>query len=131
MPQHSAILDALLSVLDEDHAYAVVEHRRVTIKKPLTAYGAKRLASKLAAWGDANEAADIMIDRLWQGFEPEWVRDRSRPANQSAHNEILDAIIRGENVSRPSAKTIDASHERTNGGSAPGAVRLYAVPPGR
>jgi len=85
------ILDALLAVLDEDHAHAVIEHRRVTIKKPLTVYGARRLASKLAAWGDANEAADIMIDRLWQGFEVEWVRDRRKPTTGNA---MIDSLLR-------------------------------------
>ncbi|TGR82328.1 hypothetical protein EN866_34860 [Mesorhizobium sp. M2D.F.Ca.ET.223.01.1.1] len=88
-----AILDELLRVLDEDHAHAVIEHRRVTIRKPLTAYGAKRLASKFAAWGDANEAADIMIDRLWQGFECEWVKDRRRPQGRRNHiDAALDAM---------------------------------------
>lgn len=71
-----AILDALLTVLDERHARAVIEHRRVTIKKPLTAYAAERLAGKLAAWGDANAAADIMIDRCWRGFDAGWMKDR-------------------------------------------------------
>jgi hypothetical protein len=86
-----AILNELMAVLDEDHAVAVIEHRRVTIKKPLTSYGARRLASKLAAWGDANEAADIMIDRLWQGFEVDWVRDRRRPTNGRRNH--IDAAI--------------------------------------
>jgi hypothetical protein len=80
-----AILDALMAVMDEEHARALIEYRRVTIKMPLTEYGAKRLAAKLSAWGDANEAADIMIDRLWRGFEPSWVKDRRRP------NSILQA----------------------------------------
>lgn len=84
------ILANLMTVLDEEHARAVVEHRRVTIKKPLTAYGAGRLAKKLAAWGDANEAADIMIDKLWQGFEVEWVRDRRRPA--TGHS-MIDSLM--------------------------------------
>lgn len=84
-----AILNELMAVLDEDHAHAVIEHRRVTIRKPLTVYGAKRLASKLAAWGDANEAADIMIDRLWQGFECEWVKDRRSLGNRK--RTIVDA----------------------------------------
>lgn len=73
-----AIVDALLTTLDEDHALAVVEHRRVTIKKPLTAFAAKLLAKRLAEWGDANEAAEIMIERAWQGFDVSWVRDRSQ-----------------------------------------------------
>lgn len=85
-----AVLDALMAVLDEEHALAVYEHRRVTIKKPLTAYGAKRLAAKLALWGDANEAADIMIDRLWQGFEVDWA---ARFARRSTGNGLVDALI--------------------------------------
>jgi hypothetical protein len=80
-----AILDALMTVLDAEHAQAVVEHRRVTIKKPLTEYAAKLLAKKFASWGDANEAADIMIERAWQGFDSSWIRDRRRP------NSILQA----------------------------------------
>lgn len=85
-----AILDALMSVLDERHARAVIEHRRVTIKKPLTTYAADRLAKKLAAWGDANDAADIMIDRCWQGFDAGWVRDRIPPA--SSRRTAIDAV---------------------------------------
>jgi hypothetical protein len=86
-----AILDALLAVLDAERAEAVIEHRRITIKKPLTVYGAQRLASKLAAWGNANEAADIMIDRCWQGFEPDWVKDRRRPQTGNA---MIDSLLR-------------------------------------
>ena len=95
-----AILDALLTVLDEEHALGVIEHRRVTIKKPLTAYGASRLAKKLAEWGDANEAADIMIDRCWQGFECEWVRDRRRPVKtRRNHIDAALDLMRDENGS--------------------------------
>lgn len=73
------IIDALMTVLDEDHAVAVMEHRRITIKKPLTSFGAKLLAKSLAKWGDANDAAEIMIERAWQGFDPSWVKDRRAP----------------------------------------------------
>lgn len=77
-----AILDALMTVLDEEHAIAVYEFRRVTKKAPLTEFAAKRLAKKLAAWGDANEAACIMIDRCWQGFEVDWALKFTRPTSQ-------------------------------------------------
>lgn len=80
----SEILANLMTILDEEHARAIIEYRRVTIKKPLTAYGAKLLAGKLAAWGDPNEAADIMMERLWRGFEVEWMRKPSRPTKPSA-----------------------------------------------
>lgn len=88
------IFDALMTVLDEEHANAVYEFRRVTKKAPLTEYAARRLAKKLAEWGDANEAADIMIDRCWQGFEVEWALKFTRPKAQprgimGAASEIL------------------------------------------
>lgn len=84
---------ALMSVLDEEHADAVIEHRRVTIRKPLSAYAAARLAKKFAAWGDANEAADIMIDRVWQGFEADWA-SRLAPRPSRTGNGLLDALGR-------------------------------------
>lgn len=72
-----AVIDALMTCLDEDHAIAIEEHRRKTVKKPLTAYAAKLLAKRFSEWRDPNEAADIMIERCWQGFKAEWVRDRT------------------------------------------------------
>src|SRR4051812_41309881 len=77
------ILAILMTTLDEEHARAVIEHRRVTIKKPLTAFAAKLLAKRFAEWGNANEAAEIMIERAWQGFDPAWIR-RTR-TQQPAH----------------------------------------------
>lgn len=81
MSQQS-LLDALMPTLDEDHALAVIDHRRVTIKKPLTTFAARLLAKRFAAWGDPNEAAEIMIEKCWQGFDPSWVRDR-RPGQRT------------------------------------------------
>lgn len=86
-----AVLDALLTVLDDDHAQAIIEYRRVTIKKPLTVYGAGRLAKKLAEFGDANQAADIMIDRCWQGFESSWVK--TRPAGRAGKRTFTDVAM--------------------------------------
>jgi hypothetical protein len=87
----NAILHELLRVLDEDRALAVIDHRKVTIKKPLTVHAAKLLAKRLAAWGDANAAADLMIERCWQGFDASWVRDRSPPRRPPA-NSVVDAM---------------------------------------
>lgn len=88
--------ETLLSVLDEEHADAVMEHRRVTIRKPLTSYAAKLLTKRFLEWGDPNQAAEIMIERAWQGFNPEWVRDRPKPnAAQSTGHAMLDAIMSG------------------------------------
>lgn len=111
-----AILDALMAVLDEERAMAVIEHRRVTIRKPLTVYAAKLLAKKLAGWGDANEAADIMIERAWQGFEPSWVKGRpQRAARRNFVDAALDRINNGSEsvfVDRRALERISAEQQR-------------------
>lgn len=89
----SPTVEALCAVLDLEHAEAVVEHRRVTIKKPLTVFAAKLLAKRLAEWGDANEAAEIMIERAWQGFDKAWVRDRVMQ-RAGTGNGMMDALMR-------------------------------------
>jgi hypothetical protein len=86
------ILANLMTVLDEEHARAVVDHRRVTMKKPLTAFGAKLLAKHLAAWGNAAEAAEIMIERCWQGFDPTWVKNRTQQFTPFAGNRKPNAV---------------------------------------
>lgn len=58
-------------VLDAERARAVVQHRQ-RLRKPLTPHAAKLLATKLAKAADPNAAADLMIERGWQGFEPDW-----------------------------------------------------------
>jgi hypothetical protein len=73
-----SVLANLMTVLSEEHALAVIEHRRITIRKPLTAFAAKLLARRFAEWGNPNEAAEIMIERAWQGFDPGWVRLATR-----------------------------------------------------
>lgn len=72
----------LASVLPADDADAVVEHRQ-RIRKPLTARAAELLAAHLAAAPQtcglsAQQAANLMIERGWTGFEPEWAKN-ARP----------------------------------------------------
>ena len=94
-----AIEDAFAGILDDLHVAAVMEHRRA-IRRPLTAHAAKLLAAQFARCFNPNEAADEMILRGWQGFKPEWVRDRdmTRPpsahARQSVGNPMIDALAR-------------------------------------
>lgn len=68
----------LETVLDAEHAEAVIEHRRKK-RAPLTVRAAKMLAKKLAEWPDPNAAADAMLVAGWTGFEPEWLERRSLP----------------------------------------------------
>jgi hypothetical protein len=72
-----AILDALLASLDEEHATAILDHRK-TKKCPLTPFAAKLLAKEFAKCPDPNAAAEEMIIRGWTGFKADWMRDRSR-----------------------------------------------------
>ncbi|MBB3313657.1 hypothetical protein FHT78_005451 [Rhizobium sp. BK196] len=71
----------LMVVLDPIHVDAVFEHRQ-RIGKPLTAHAAKLLAGKFARCADPNSAADAMIANGWQGFEPEWLDNRTMPRGQ-------------------------------------------------
>lgn len=80
-PQQSP-REALLAVLDDERAGAVIEHRQ-RIRKPLTAHAAKLLAGKLAQAADPNSAADTMIANGWQGFEPAWLENRQHQARGS------------------------------------------------
>ena len=68
----------LTIVMPLDDAKAVVDHRRITIKKPLTCRAASNLTKQFKlvaeAYGDAEvtEAVDMMIDKAWQGFKAQW-----------------------------------------------------------
>ncbi|GAA0616640.1 hypothetical protein [Paenochrobactrum glaciei] len=71
-----AILEAVLS---QASAKALVEHRQ-KLKKPMTDRAAELLAKHLAAAPQTcglspEQAADLMIYKGWQGFEPEWAKN--------------------------------------------------------
>lgn len=74
----------LESVLDSEHAAAVIEHRQ-RLRKPLTPRAASLLAKSLSQARDPNAAADVMIERGWIGFKPEWLENcnggRAPPSN--------------------------------------------------
>lgn len=61
----------LQRVLDPERADAVLKHRQ-RIRKPLTSRAARLLAEKFAAAADPNKAADLMLERGWQGFDIGW-----------------------------------------------------------
>lgn len=87
-----AILDALMPTLDEDHAIAVVEHRKAK-RAPLTKHAAKLLAKQFARCADPNEAADEMMLRGWQGFKAEWVKDRDLTRRAGTGHGMIDALL--------------------------------------
>lgn len=69
-------LSILKTVLDNEHAEAVLEYRKRR-KQPLSLMAARRLAKQLARYDKPNEGAEEMILRNWQGFDPSWMAPRS------------------------------------------------------
>lgn len=77
-PAAQTPLSELQTVLDAEHAQAVVDHR-LKLRKPLTAYAARKLAKHIATAPDPNDAADTMIACGWAGFELSWLENRKAP----------------------------------------------------
>lgn len=69
----------LLECLSAESADAVLAHRKAK-RCPVTVRAAQLLAKGFTATGDPNAAADMMIERGWQGFKPEWY-DNERAGN--------------------------------------------------
>lgn len=68
----------LSEALGNDLAAEVVDHRK-RMGRPLTPGAAKRLAKQFLATGAPREAAQMMIDRAWQGFKAEWFENACQP----------------------------------------------------
>lgn len=73
-----AIRECLEAVLEPEIAIGVIDHRR-GLRKPLTLLAAQGLAKAFAATSDPNSAARTMIERGWQGFQPEWLENHGVP----------------------------------------------------
>lgn len=122
MTRASDITDALMTVLDRERAEAVIEHRRVTIKAPLTLRAAQLLAKEMAKCADPNAAADEMIMNLWRGFRSDWVKAPRRPSPSyqrnadSAHSDFADQLFgssaSGREDDRHGQRSIDADFIR-------------------
>jgi hypothetical protein len=73
----------LSAVVGDELAAEVVDHRQ-RMRKPLTVQAAGRLAKQFLVTGAPQDAARMMIDRGWQGFNAEWFENaRSPPARAS------------------------------------------------
>lgn len=80
--------EVLLTVLSEQDADDVIEHRRITIRKPLTTRAAQIMVREMVRFGNPAQAVEIMIAKAWQGFNADWVRDRPRDRLDAAQNLI-------------------------------------------
>ena len=73
------IMDILSPVLGEELAAAVIEHRRRTLRKPLTAYAARIQAREYLLTGDPAGAAEMQIFRGWQAIKCDWyLKEKAR-----------------------------------------------------
>ena len=81
----------LLECLSAESADAVLAHRRA-MRRPLTTRAAQLLAKGFTATGDPNAAADMMIERGWQGFKPEWF-DNERAGNGNGKGHSRGSIV--------------------------------------
>jgi hypothetical protein len=108
-----AILDALLASLDEEHATAILDHRK-TKKCPLTPFAAKLLAKQFALCPDPNAAAEEMIIRGWTGFKADWLR---KPAKSAGRRTLLDSVMEDIDERRSNVgNSQDEKQFRANGG---------------
>jgi hypothetical protein len=126
--------EALLGCLSPEVADGVLAHRQA-LRKPLTGRAAQLLAKGFAATADPNAAADMMIERGWQGFKPEWF-DNERRSNgngqrqqgQSRRGSISD--VAPGFIERIDRLYADAEG-RSSGGGSPGGEAVQLLPPQR
>jgi uncharacterized protein YdaU (DUF1376 family) len=81
-PREASPLAILSECMSETTARDLIAHRQ-KLRKPLTARAAKLLAKDFVAYGNAEEAAEMMIKNGWQGFHPTWVTNQAARAGPS------------------------------------------------
>lgn len=84
-----AVLDALLEVLDHEHAVGLMDHRKAK-KAPLTPLATKILLKQLRLCPNPNEAVEEMINRNWTGLKAEWMRNAAPAGNRKPN--AVDAL---------------------------------------
>ncbi|MBN9438236.1 hypothetical protein [Bosea sp. (in: a-proteobacteria)] len=74
------VIEILGRIVSPRRAEAIFEAREL-MKARLTPHAAECLVKNLAKANDPNSAADVMIERGWRGFRPEWLQERCKPTN--------------------------------------------------
>lgn len=81
--------DILAEVASTEASHSFITYR-AQMKKPLTATGARRLASSLnrisAKGGDPDDALGMAEERGWQSIEPHWYFKEQKNARKTIHS---------------------------------------------
>lgn len=89
------LMEILSPVLGEELAEAIIEHRKRTVKKPLTAYAAKLQVKEYLKTGNPKEAAEMQILRGWQAIKADWyfneLQKQERQQRGSGRRTVVDA----------------------------------------
>lgn len=84
---HSNLINHFAPIIGEKLGQDVIDHRKF-IKKPMSDRAAQLLASKLAKCPSPTEAAELMIERGWQGIEPSWMDNQNSKARNYGSSKI-------------------------------------------
>ena len=89
------VLPILIPVLGEELALAIIEHRDIVMRVPLTEMAAKLQVKEYLKCGDPVAAAETQILRGWRAIKSSWYfneleKDARRP-QQSQRRSAMDA----------------------------------------
>jgi uncharacterized protein YdaU (DUF1376 family) len=121
-PREASPLAILSECMSEQTARDLIAHRQ-KLRKPLTARAAKLLARDFVAYGNPEEAAEMMIKNGWQGFHPTWVTNQAARAGPSKSQKGWGSLYAELNGYGDGSgqKRIDENVPLLSGGSVDGA----------
>lgn len=105
LDEKHAILDALMTAVDEETALEIIDYRKRMGKRfHLTPRAAGMLAKNLAACPNPVAAADEMMLRGWTAVKPEWIaRSAGQEKPRGVFGAAYDLLENGYGHSRESA----------------------------
>jgi uncharacterized protein YdaU (DUF1376 family) len=117
VPAEPTTRQHLERVIDPNRAKALVDHRK-RIGKPMTPRAAELMAGKLARCPDPNAAADAIVANGWQGFEPEWLTNRSARAGPGERpvDHLIDSLVADMDYANANAPAEIEGYQAPSGG---------------
>lgn len=85
------VLPILIPVLGEELALAIIEHRDVVMRVPLTEMAAKLQVKEYLKCGDPVDAAETQILRGWRAIKSSWYFNEKRKDAKQSSRSVMDA----------------------------------------